>query len=185
MLSMVLRQAAAHPKGWPHKADIGWSDFDVEIFGSRWSNLQLATVTEDLERDTQVLRCRLRTRWSLQARVAFWGLCGLELLVLGFVGHLQPWLWLLLLTLPVFAWILRHNKRNLQSVITVLLDEIAKERQLVKIRPGEAVGQEAKDRVPSPEQPATQRHPKAQPFARHLNDTIPATAPARPGAGEV
>ena len=33
-------------QGWEIKADAGWSDFDVEIFGSRWSHLQLATVAE-------------------------------------------------------------------------------------------------------------------------------------------
>src|SRR5262249_51275935 len=42
--------------GWPNKADIGWSEYDVEIYGSRWSNLQLTTVAEDHAKETHLLR---------------------------------------------------------------------------------------------------------------------------------
>ena len=86
----ILRQL--DQRGWPNKSDIGWSDYDVEIYGSRWSTLQLTTVTTDFARGKQSIRCRLRARWSLQAKVAFWSLCGFELLVLGFVGPSLRWL---------------------------------------------------------------------------------------------
>jgi glycosyltransferase involved in cell wall biosynthesis len=121
-------------QGWPNKSDIGWSEFDVEIYGSRWSNLQLATVGEEYAQRKFLLRCRLRARWSLQAKAAFWAGCGLQLLILGFVAPWFPWLWLLLLTLPLFAWFLRREQRNLQSLLTVFLDEIAKEWKLTKVR---------------------------------------------------
>ncbi|HEX4645588.1 MAG TPA: glycosyltransferase, partial [Verrucomicrobiae bacterium] len=122
-------------QGWPNKSDIGWSDHDVEIFGSRWSYLQLTTVAEEYPRDRRMLRCRLRTRWSLLATVCFWSALGFELLVIGFVGRWVPWLWLLLLTMPLFIWFLAREKRNLQSLITVLLDELAKEWNLTKFSP--------------------------------------------------
>lgn len=112
--------------GWPIKSDIGWSDYDFEIYGSRWSSLQLATVVEPHARGSHALRCRLRPRWALQARVAFWGLAGLELLVLGLVGTRWPWLWLILLTLPLMVWLLRRQQRNLQSVIRVFLDDFSR-----------------------------------------------------------
>ena len=58
-------------EGWEIKPDAGWSDFDVEIFGSRWAHLQLATVAEPhAEADKQLMRCRLRAAWSLSAKVA-------------------------------------------------------------------------------------------------------------------
>ena len=44
-----------------------------------------------------------------------------------------PWLWLLLLTLPLFALFIRREQRNLQSIIAVLLDELAKEWKLAKV----------------------------------------------------
>src|SRR5207247_2945172 len=113
--------------------DIGWSDYDVEIYGSRWSSLQLTTVTEDHPHNQQMVRCRLRARWSLQAKVAFWSLCGFELLLLGFVGAALRWLWLLLLSLPLFAWFLRREKRDLQSMLAVFLDELAKDWKMTKI----------------------------------------------------
>jgi O-antigen biosynthesis protein len=120
-------------QGWPNKADIGWSDYDVEVYDTRWSRLQLTTVAEDHPGNQQLIRCRLRARWALRSKVAFWSLCGLELLVCGFLGPRLPWLWLLLLTLPLFALFMRREQRNLQSIIAVLLDELAKEWKLTRV----------------------------------------------------
>ena len=72
------------------------------------------------------------TSRSLQAHVAFWSLLGLEALVVGFLGGWQKWLALLLLTLPLFAYFLARQKRNLQSLVIVFLDELAKEWRLLK-----------------------------------------------------
>ena len=36
----------------------------------------------------------------------------------------RAWLWLLLLTLPLFAWFLQREKRDLQSMIAVFLDDL-------------------------------------------------------------
>ena len=83
----------------------------------------------------QLIRCRLRARWALRTRVAFWSLCGLELLICGLLGRRLPWLWLLLLTLPLFVWFIRRQQRNLQSMMVVFLDELAKEWRLAKVPP--------------------------------------------------
>ena len=114
-------------QGWPNKSDIGWSDYDVEVLGSRWSNLQLTTVAEDHPPGKQMIRGRLRALWSLQGRVAFWLLCALELLALGFIGErLGWWSWpLLLVPLGLFAWFLHQQKRTLQSMMIVFLDGLA------------------------------------------------------------
>ena len=134
-------------QGWPNKSDIGWSEYDLEIYGSRWSTLQLTTVAEEHPQGKQLIRCRLLTRWSLQAKVAFWSLCGFELLLLGFVGAWLPWLWLILITLPLFVWFLRREQRNLQSMITVFLDELAKTWKMTKVQP------EADQKQPKPAEP--------------------------------
>jgi GT2 family glycosyltransferase len=125
-------------QGWPSKSDIGWSDYDVEVYDTRWSKLQLITVAEEHPNDKQLVRCRLRARWAPRARVAFWSLCGFELLICGLAGPRLPWLWLMLLTLPLFAWFLRREQRNLQSMIAVFLDELAKEWRLTKVEPESA-----------------------------------------------
>jgi hypothetical protein len=120
-------------QGWPNKSDIGWSEYDVEVYGSRWCAVQITTVSEDHAIGKQMLRCRLRAKWSLQAKVVFWSLCGLELLILGFVRTKIPWLWLLLLAPPLLALFLRREQRNLQSMLVVFLDELAKEWHLKKV----------------------------------------------------
>jgi hypothetical protein len=126
----VLRQL--DQRGWPNRSDIGWSEYDVEIFDAHWSRLQLTTVVEESRQNQYRLRCRLRAGWSLQGKVLFWSLCALELLVLGLAGRGHPWLWLVLLSLPMFVWFLHREGRRLQSIIAVFLDELAKERKLVK-----------------------------------------------------
>jgi len=137
-------------RGWPNRLDIGWSEFDVEIYGSRWSHLQLTTAAEDHPRGRQLIRCRLRARWSLQAHVAFWSLLGLEALVMGFFGGWKNWLGLSLLTLPAFVYFLSRQKRNLQSLVIVFLDDLAKQWNLLKIPPNYAESRAAvKPRVPS------------------------------------
>ncbi|MGA2866899.1 MAG: glycosyltransferase [Verrucomicrobiota bacterium] len=120
-------------QGWPNKADIGWSEYDVEIYDTRWSKLQLTTAAEEHPRGKQLLRCRLRARWSLRAKLAFWLLCGLECLVLGLLAAWQLWLWLLLLPPPLFAALLHREQRNLQARILVLLDQLAKDWKLLKV----------------------------------------------------
>jgi O-antigen biosynthesis protein len=121
--------------GWPNKCDIGWSDYDVEIYDTRWSKLQLTTVAEEYPGGKQLIRCRLRARWSLRSRVTFWLLCGLELLLCGLMRHWLPWLWAMLLTLPLFVWFIRRQQRHLQSIIVVFLDNLAKEWRLAKAQP--------------------------------------------------
>ncbi|MDB6028645.1 MAG: glycosyl transferase family 2 [Verrucomicrobiales bacterium] len=112
-------------QGWQYKADSGWSDFDIEIFASRWGHLYLTSVVEPHANEKVLLRCRMKTAWSLFAKLSFGTLAGLELLVIGIFRDNNPWLWLLLLTLPLFAWFIDSDRRNLQRVIVILLDEVA------------------------------------------------------------
>ncbi len=122
-------------RGLPNKTDIGWSDYDVEIYGSRWSHLQLTTVTEDHPGGRQLVRCRLDAVWSLPAKVTFASLLGLVLLNIGLLMNLNRfWPWLLLLILPLFVWFVARERRMLQSVMTVLLDELARQSGLLKVR---------------------------------------------------
>jgi len=119
-------------QGWPNKSDIGWCDYDVEIYGSRWSTVQLITVEEEHPGNRRLIRCRLRARWSLAAKVSFGLLAAIDLLVLGFLAKHVPWVGLVLLTLPLFAWLLYREQRTLQSLLVVFLDELAAEWTLTR-----------------------------------------------------
>ncbi|MBU6401279.1 MAG: glycosyltransferase [Verrucomicrobia bacterium] len=132
-------------QGWENKADVGWTDYDVEIYGSRWSRLQLTSAAESFPGGRQLVRCRLHGGWTLLARIVFWSTFGFELLVFGLLGPRAHWLWLLLLSLPAFVWWLNRKKRDLQRLVTVFLDEVAKQLNLVKM-PADAT-------EPAPEPP--------------------------------
>jgi glycosyltransferase involved in cell wall biosynthesis len=119
------------------KADSGWNEFDLEIFGSRWATLHLITVGEIYSGGKQLLRCRLKTVWSLPGRVAFWATLAFCLLVIGFVGSAIPWLWMLLLVMPILAWFFGQEERSLQRLIILFLDDVARKNSLIKVRMGE------------------------------------------------
>ena len=118
---------------WPNRSDIGWSEFDVEIYGNRWSNVQLTTAAEDHPRGRQLIRCRLRATWSLRAKVLFWSLLGIEAIVAGSFGGWPKWIALMLLTLPLFAYFQFMQKRKLQSLIVVFLNDLAKGLNLIRV----------------------------------------------------
>jgi hypothetical protein len=101
--------------------------------------VQLVTVTEDHPRQRQLIRCRLRARWSSQALAVFWLLVAFEAVVVGFLGGWKSWWALLLLTLPLFAYFLTRQKRHLQSQLVVFLDDLAKELNLIKVPADQAV----------------------------------------------
>jgi hypothetical protein len=127
--------ARLEKRGWQFRVDTGWSDFDVEIFGSRWASLQLTTAAEPHPGGKQMLRCRLRSVWPLASRAAFFVLLGLELLLIGWLGAGHIWSWLILLTLPAFPWLLAREQRGLLRMISCLLDRVAADSGLSKISP--------------------------------------------------
>ena len=159
LVSDLLRQLDR--RGWPNRADSGWYEYDVEIYDTRWSKLQLTTVTEQ-EAAGQLVRCRLHARWSLKAKVAFWSLCGVELLVLGGVEHRPLGLWLIVTAVPAFAWFLRQEQKTLQSLIQVFLDDVAKGWNLTRVRSGQTPGR------PVPVAPA----PSAAPVGASSSVTV-------------
>ena len=119
-------------EGWENKPDTGWGQTDLEVFGSRWSRLRLTTVSEQLE-NGHTLRCRIGNTWSLRATFGFWALAALELVVIGLFARFQPWLWMMLLSLPVLSWFLEFQKRATQWEITSLLNEVAAEFGLTRV----------------------------------------------------
>ncbi len=110
---------------WPYKADAGWSDFDLEVHDTRWSKVQITTAAEAHSRGTTLLRCRLRRRWSLRAAAVFWLLGGFEFVVLSVLDDWQPWVWLALLSLPLFAWFLQRRAKRLHRRLAAILGAAA------------------------------------------------------------
>lgn len=120
-------------QGWQHKVDAGWNRYDVQVYGSAWSVVQLVTVGEALGHGKQLLRCRLRAEWTLFAKAIFWSMLGAEVLLIGMLERDAWWPYLVLLSLPLFAWFLAKDQRDLQRLIAVFIDELATELKLKKI----------------------------------------------------
>jgi GT2 family glycosyltransferase len=143
----VLRALDQHD--WPNRSDIGWSDFDVEIYGNRWANVQLVTATEDHPHGRQMIRCRLSARWSAQAHVVFWAVLALEILFVGSVCRSIQWSAIILITMPLLAYFLHRQKRAVQSLLVVFLDNLAKELNLIKM-PAETAPAPSAPTTPTP-----------------------------------
>jgi len=127
--------ARLHAEGWRTKLDTGYNDYDVEIAGSNWARLRLTTVTEELDAGRRILRCRMKTSWTFRAQAIFWLCLAAELTLVGMLAPVQPWLWMILITLPILDLFLNGEKRRMQRLLASLLDQIASEHKLVKLTP--------------------------------------------------
>jgi len=129
--------ARLHQLQWQVIPDNGWSGYDLDIVGSPLSRLRLVTVSEELGRGERILRCRLRARWSLQARVLWGGTLGLALISIGLLASVQPWIWMLLLIQPCLSGYFDQQQHRLQRAITEVVDEVAVEEGFVRSSPEE------------------------------------------------
>lgn len=118
---------------WPNRADIGWSDYDVEIQGNRWSSVQLTTALEPHPKGRQLFRCKFKARWTLLSKMLFWMLLGIDLLIIGFFEQARAWNWIFLLLLPALFWFLRRQGKDLQSRCMAFVDTMAREIDLTKL----------------------------------------------------
>jgi hypothetical protein len=122
-------------EGWQTKLDTGWKDHDVEIYGQRWARLRLTTAAETLPRQT-VIRCRLQANWSLRAKLTFWTLLGAELVAVALLRDIEPWLWMILLAMPLTGWFLEQEKHNLQAMIALEINAVADELHMATLKSG-------------------------------------------------
>ena len=130
--------------GWQNKTDTGWDKFDVEISGDRWSRLRLTTVGEELADNQKIVRCRLRASWSLRAILGFWLVAAIELIAIRLLAPVQPWIWMLLLTLPLASWFLDYEKWRMARQILAALDDVAAELSWTRLgrpRPEDAAAE--------------------------------------------
>ena len=119
-------------QGWQSKSDTGWSDCDVEIYGNRWSHCQITTVSESVL--DGLVRCRLKSLMSLPAKLLLGNFLCLEWIIIGLLQNDYPWIWLILLTLPLLAWWLEQEKRDLQKLVAAFLDEVARGHRMQRVR---------------------------------------------------
>lgn len=142
-------------EGWQYRLDSGWAEYDFEVMGNRWGRIRLTTVSEGLDQGRRNFRVRLAPRWSLFAKVVLGGILGAELVVLGLLAPMQPWAWMLLLSVPLLWWLLEYEQWSLQERIGALVDDAAASLNLIKLdRPRPA----SRSKSPPPRR-AAERNP--------------------------
>jgi len=120
-------------QGLQVRVDSGWDEYDLEITGDRWTQLLLTTVTEQLDKGSLNLRCHLRAKWSWRASFLFATVLILEVLAVGLLREVQPWIWLLPLTLPFLAIVLEHQRFKFQAAVAGCLNAIGQELKWVAL----------------------------------------------------
>jgi GT2 family glycosyltransferase len=119
------------------ETDTGWEGHDLEITGSLWSRLRLTTVTEELELGRKNFRCRLEVFWPLRAKLLFWSVVAVELLLITWFAEPLPWLWLLPIALPLLSWFIAEQGRDFRSALISMMEDAARRHDLVRL-PGPA-----------------------------------------------
>ena len=122
---------------WQVRPDLGWAEHDLEIVEGLSSRLRLTTVAEQLDQGQLNLRCRLDTSWSLPATILFWALLGPEVVAASLLAPHQPWIWMILLSLPILNIRLEHEQSQQRKAVAALVDEVAQELKLKRLSVGE------------------------------------------------
>jgi hypothetical protein len=125
--------AKLREEAWEWKADTGWDEHDLEVFGRRWSRLQLVSVTEYQAGGDRVVRWRLTGRWTLAAKAMFWTVAGLEVMLASWLCRRWPMVWLLLFTLPLLWVMLEREITLVRRLVAAVIDQVALELGLVKL----------------------------------------------------
>ncbi len=131
LLEAVVKQLES--EGWQLRLDTHWSGHDFEIIGNRWSRLRVVTVTEELDQNRRNLRVRLQPQWSLLARVCLGTALGAELALVGLLAGSLPWIWMLLLSIPLLYWLFEHEQWSLLDSTAWIVDEVAARHGLTKL----------------------------------------------------
>jgi len=87
-------------------------------------------------------------------------------LFIGLFAARHPWLWAVLLTLPIFAWFVRTKTRAVQSLVVVFLDKFAEARGLRRLdqqvdKPKPQASTPVRSVFSAPERPAKEPPPAA------------------------
>jgi glycosyltransferase involved in cell wall biosynthesis len=121
---------------WQSSADSGWDEFDVTIFGDRFTKVLVHTVAENHGGNKRLLRARLSGHWTLLGQVFFWVTVMLTALIAFVTYHLtKHYLWALpswLLVAGVTGYLHLRTRRTVRLGLA-LLDLTAQEMKLTKL----------------------------------------------------
>jgi GT2 family glycosyltransferase len=121
---------------WQSRTDNGWDEFDVTIYGDRFSKVTVKTVSENHGGNKRLLRVRLVAGWTLLGKVTFCCVIGGTLVLHQFLRHaVRSPLWPLapLPAIPLFAFYLHVRARRTLRLGLALMDLAAQELGLMRL----------------------------------------------------
>lgn len=121
---------------WQARPDSGWDEFDVTVYGDRFSKVAIKTVSENHGGNKRLLRGHLTTAWSLRAKIFFSLTIAITVMAVNVATHLTPLAWWplpALLLIPLVTGYLHQRARRTLRLGLGLLDYTAKELGLVKL----------------------------------------------------
>ena len=126
-ISQEVRRA-----GWRMAVDSGWSDWDMEIYGSRYVKIRLSTATEHHHNVGMMTRVRVELAMSKFCMVLFFASCMLA-------GLLMMYMWPFSRTavlIPLTWWAMYVvNKWQVSRPVFGLIDEVAEKAGFYPVFP--------------------------------------------------
>ncbi|MDZ7378570.1 MAG: hypothetical protein ONB06_04405, partial [candidate division KSB1 bacterium] len=122
---------------WQVRTDTGWDEFDLIIYGDRFSLVEVRTVSENHGGAKRLLRARLEARWTLLAKVLLPLVVAISVILFHATGdrlEATP----ILLAIPAVALYLHLRCRRTLRLGVVLLDRAAQTLGLTRVAANQA-----------------------------------------------
>jgi hypothetical protein len=117
---------------WQARPDSGWDEFDLEIYGDRFSKVIVRTVSENHGGQKRLIRGKLSAHWTLLAKTFFMLVLADAALLLG-VTHYSLWVLPAVPMIPFVAAYLHLRARRTLRLGVALLDMTAQELGIMKL----------------------------------------------------
>lgn len=117
---------------WQSRSDSGWDEYDLTIYGDRFSKVVVKTVSENHGGQKRLLRGRLSAHWTLLGKLTFSAVVAAVALVQSITLH-APWAMSALALIPLTAAYLHLRARRTLRLGIALLDLSARQLGLTKL----------------------------------------------------
>jgi O-antigen biosynthesis protein len=133
LLQQITREVRA--AGWRMRVDSGWNTWDMEIYGSRYVNLQISTATEEHHGVGKLTRVRVRAGMSNFCKALL-----VASLILGGLLLLHMWPFSRSAILIPLAWwaMFIVNRWRVSIPVLGLIDEVAEKSGYYPVYPKKA-----------------------------------------------
>jgi O-antigen biosynthesis protein len=117
------------------RLDSGWDPFDMLVRTTKWANVQLTTVQEELSGGRKFIRCRVRSTFSWLSWVGFAAVAMACAVAIVNLRAQFPLVWFLLAALPLAGGVMAEAANDQKQAVQRILDDATAELQLQPFDP--------------------------------------------------